>query len=71
MINNKKSGDDSYELEKRIKSSTFDRDYLDVESNQTIKRFDKYFNEKEFHVSEGLMKPVESNSLVRVLRRYL
>ena len=67
MMNNKKSGDDSYELEKRIKSSTFDRDYLDVESNQTIKRFDKYFNEKEKFIIKNIIEGKNTSDISKML----
>ena len=36
-------------------SNTFDRDYLDAESNQIIDKFSKFFNEKEKFIIKNII----------------
>ena len=67
MISSKKSGSDTYELEKRIKSNTFDRDYLDAESNQIIDKFSKFFNEKEKFIIKNIIKGKNTSDISKML----
>lgn len=67
MISSKKSGNDTYELEKRIKSNTFDRDYLDAESNQIIDKFSKFFNEKEKFIIKNIIKGKNTSDISKML----